>query len=388
TLAAAARERLSVVPWGGGVALPRARPPERYDIALDLSALDRIVEYQPEDLTLVAECGAALAALSAALAEHGQELPLEGALAARATLGGVLAANASGPRRLRFGAPRDRILGARFALGDGTTGTAARSAVVRSGGRVVKNVAGYAVHRLLCGSRGGLAVLLEAALKLVPAPGRRVALIYGIGPRELRDEARWASLPRLEPAVLSVVGDALTRELSVASPTGPFTLVAGFEDDEARVEEQTAACERALGEPDARLVDEPAARLWQGLADLERRGGARLTLATSANTPAALAPLLAHPTAAATSLLHAPAGRLVDFPGEAPAREVIAPLLETGFTLLEALAGTGDLAGVAALEPPIRPQAAELALRERLREAFDPAGVFAFGERWARGEGL
>src|SRR6185503_9728164 len=100
--------------------------------------------------------------LRAALAARGQELPLEGAREERATLGGVLAANAVGPRRRFFGSPRDRILGACYALGDGT--------LARAGGKVVKNVAGYGIHRLLCGSRGGLAVLLEASLKLLPAP--------------------------------------------------------------------------------------------------------------------------------------------------------------------------------------------------------------------------
>jgi len=171
-LRGAARDGLGVVPWGGGVSLARERAPERYDVALDLTALDRVVEHRSEDMTVTAECGVTLGILRTALAAHGQEGQLEGARAERATLGGLLAANASGPRRLRFGAPRDRILGAQFALADGT--------LARSGGRVVKNVAGYALHRLLCGSRGGLAVLLEASLKLAPAPARRVALVFGV----------------------------------------------------------------------------------------------------------------------------------------------------------------------------------------------------------------
>ncbi len=377
-LAAAAREGLGVVPWGGGISLPHERAPAHYGLALDLSALDRIVEYEPDDLTLTAECGVTLATLRAALAAHGQELPLEGARAARATLGGVLAANASGPRRRRLGAPRDRILGARFALGDGT--------LARSGGRVVKNVAGYAVHRLLCGSRGGLAVLLEASLKLLPARARRVALIFGVSPRELADAGRWAGLPRIEPAVLTVVGAALMRALPVASPTDAFTLIAGLEDDEAHVDEQVAALEGVLGEPDARLVGESAAALWQGLVDLEVRGGARLTFSTGANTPAALAPLLEQPAVAAAALLHAPAGRLHVFPGTASARRLVEALARAGASLIDCVVGADDLAGVAELEPVLPPRAAVLALRERVREALDPSGVMAYGPRWARGE--
>jgi glycolate oxidase FAD binding subunit len=312
--------------------------------------------------------------LRAALAAHGQEGQLEGARTERATLGGLLAANASGPRRLRFGAPRDRILGAHFALADGT--------LARSGGRVVKNVAGYAVHRLLCGSRGGLAVLLEASLKLAPAPARSVALVFGVGARALGDEARWAALPRLGPAALTVVGQTLAGELPVAAPTDSFTVIVGLEDDEPRVAQQVAAVERLLGGPDARLEDESAAALWQALADLEDRDGARLTFTGAANTPAALAPLLERPEVAAASLFHAAAGRLHVLPGHTAARNLLEPLAGAGFSLIEAVAGDGDPAGIAALEPLIAPQAAVLDLRARIGAALDPAGVMAFGPRW------
>jgi len=377
-LRGAARDRLAVVPWGGGVALARERAPRRYDVALDLTALDRVAEYRPEDMTVTAGCGVTLATLRATLAAQGQELPLEGARAERATLGGLLAADASGPRRLRFGAPRDRILGARFALADGT--------LARSGGRVVKNVAGYALHRLLCGSRGGLAVLLEASLKLAPAPARRVALLFGMGGRALGEPARWTAWPRLEPAALTVVGQALAGALPIAAPTDPFTVIAGFEDDEPRVAEQVAAAERLLGEPDARLEGDSAAALWQSLADLEDRDGARLTFTGAANTPAALAPLIGRPGLAAGMLFHAAAGRLHVFPARAAARELLEPLAAAGFALVEAVAGAGDPAGVAALEPLVAPQAAALALRARIRAALDPAGVLAHGTRWERNE--
>lgn len=381
-LAAAARDRLQVVPWGGGVSLACERAPghegARYDVALDLSGLDRIVEYEPDDLTVTAECGATLGALRAALAAHGHELPLEGARAGRATLGGALAGNSSGPRRLRFGSPRDRVLGARFLMGDGT--------LIHTGGKVVKNVAGYAVHRLLCGSRGGLTVLLEASLKLMPAPARRVALLYGAGAKELADRARWAGLPRLEPAVLSVVGGSLAHALAWSSPTGPFTTIVGFEEDEARVAEQVSAATRALGEPDARFEDDAAAALWQALANLEDAPGARLALTTADNLPAALAPLLEAPEAWSGFLFHAAGGRLHLSPGTARAKPVVERLHRSGFTLIEAVVGEDDPAGVAALEPFLTPQAAVLDLRVRLRAALDPCGTLAYGARWQRGE--
>jgi glycolate oxidase FAD binding subunit len=367
-LGAAARDGRTVVPWGGGVALARARAPARYDVALDLTALDRIIAHESDDLTITAGCGATLAVLRAAAAAHGQELPLEAARAERATLGGVLAANASGPRRLRLGSPRDRILGARFALGDGT--------LACSGGRVVKNVAGYAVHRLLCGSRGGLGVLLEATLKLEPAPARRVALVFGAGPRALGDTARWAALAALEPAAFTVVGNGMARELPVASPTDPFTVVAGLEDDEARVDQQAAALARLLGEPDARLEGDAAAALWQSLADFEEReAGARLTFTGGGSPATALAPLL--DGRAAGCVLHAPAGRLHVFPDAADAPDLAERLSRAGLTLLE-------VTGIATPAPFLPPQAALLGLRARIRAALDPARTLAYGPDWER----
>lgn len=368
-LTAAAHDGLAVVPWGGGAGLARERAPARYDLALDLSALDRIVEYDPEDLTLTAECGVSIEALHAAVAARGQELPLEAARAARATLGGTLAANASGARRLRLGAPRDRILGARFALGDGT--------LARTGGKVVKNVAGYGVHRLLCGSRGGLGVLLEASLKLQPAPETRVALVFEVRPAQLADPARWAPFPRLEPAALSVLGPAAAAALPGARAPGAFAVVVGLEDETRWVERQVAIATVALGPATARLEGADVARLWQTLADLEDREGALLTFATASNTPVALTPLLEGPESASL-VFHAPAGRL-HLPVEpGRAQEQVRSLAAHGFTLIESR-------GADAPEPALPRQTGVLALRASIRAALDPAGTLALGERWAAG---
>jgi glycolate oxidase FAD binding subunit len=368
-LAAAAREGLAVVPWGGGVGLARESVPPRYDLALDLRALDRIVEYDPEDLTLTAECGVSIEALGAAVAARGQELPLEAARAARATLGGTLAANASGARRLRFGAPRDRILGARFVLGDGT--------LARTGGKVVKNVAGYGIHRLLCGSRGGLGVLLEASLKLQPAPETRVALLFEARPAQLADAARWAPFPRLEPAGLTVVGSDAAAALPGARAPGAFAVIVGLEDEARWVERQAAVATATLGPALAHLEGDEVVRLWQAFADLEDREGALLTFATAHNTPAALAPLLERPEAASL-VFHAPAGRLHLQVEPGRAQDAVRSLAAHGFSLIGSC-------GAGALEPALPPQIGVLALRARIRAELDPAGTLALGERWAAG---
>jgi glycolate oxidase FAD binding subunit len=370
SMRAAARDRLAVVPWGGGVALAHEPAPARYDLALDLSALDRIVEYDPEDLTLTAECGVTVATLRAALAARHQELPLEAAHAERATLGGLLAADTSGCRRLRFGAPHDRVLGARFVLADGTP--------ARSGGKVVKNVAGYATHRLLCGSRGGLAVIVEASLKLAPAPEERVALCFDMDAATLTDPARWAWLPRLEPSFASVVGAAAASDLPPAARGGgPFTMIVGLEEDGPRVAEQEAIIARALGPPRARLTGSDVIAIGRSLADLEEQTGPRLSFTTPANTPAALRALLGLP-GSGRLVFHAPAGRLHLFPDAGTMDAVGVAATGNGFALRAARDPGNALAGQPA-------QAGLLALRGRIRAAFDPALVLALGERWAAG---
>ena len=341
-LRAATRDGLGVVPWGGGVALSREPAPARFDVALDLRGLNRVVEYESDDLTLTAECGVTLETL-------------------RATLGGVLAANASGARRLALGAPRDRVLGARYALGDGT--------LARSGGKVVKNVAGYGIHRLLCGSRGGLAVIVEASLKLLPAPAARVAMVYGLEPARVADEAGWERVPRLMPAALTVIGHAAADLNPVLATRAPFTLVVGFEGEPPDVEHQCELVHDLLGAARVRVTGESAVQLWQALADLEELQGARLTLTTSANTPAALA-ALGDDLVLARAVFHAACGRLHLFPPAERAQELAGRLAAQGFALI-------DARGAGTIEPAIPPQLAVQAMRRQIRAALDPARRFA-----------
>ena len=365
---AAAAQGLKLMPWGGGVALSRETAPERYDVALDLSALKRIVHHEPDDFTITAEAGVTLADLSAALAAHGQELPLEAAEAWGATLGGVLAANACGPRRRRLGAPRDRILGARFVTGDGV--------LAHTGGRVVKNVAGHAVHRLLVGSRGALGVFVEASLKLPPAPMGRVGMVWGIDAATLGDAARWAAWPRREPAVLTVLGRAIAAMNPVLASDAPFTLIAGFEDDPAWLTSCEAFARDTLGASRIKVRDASVPPLWQQITDPEELPGVRLTLTSAHVTPDAIGWLAGRPVAERL-VFHAACGRLILFvsssEGAGLAGETAALVTEAaghGFTLLEARGVEWPTADTA---PAVS------ALRRRLRLALDPACVFARG---------
>lgn len=376
-IVAAARDRLAIVPWGGGVGLAASAPPARYDVALDAGSLDRVVDYDPADLTITVECGITLEALREKLAVHGQQLPIEGALPSRATLGGALAANSAGPRRLRFGGPRDRILGARFVLGEGR--------MARTGGRVVKNVAGHAVHRLLCGSRGGLALMVEASLKLLPEPASRVALAWALDDAALADEARWRAIPRLEPAWMTVLGRAHHGLLPVPVPAGTrFVAVIGLEDDGPWVTRQEVLVRESLGPSVARVEGDAAVAIADRIADLEAppAGGpgspAGLAFVSAHRAPCALAAVLSD--AAADSLVfHAPHGRLTVAVAAADARDLVARLAAAGFTLAETH-------GVEIVRDPTG-RTAIVALRRRLRDALDPGAVFAYGERWVESAG-
>ena len=158
----AAGNGLSVIPAGSGTKLGVGNPPEQIDLILSTSRLDQVLEYEPADLTVTVEAGIQLAALQAKLTEHGQYLPLDPPYADRCTIGGITATNASGPSRLRYGSARDRVLGMRVVQSSGT--------VVKSGGKVVKNVAGYDLNKLYLGSFGTLGVITEVSLKLQPLP--------------------------------------------------------------------------------------------------------------------------------------------------------------------------------------------------------------------------
>jgi glycolate dehydrogenase FAD-binding subunit len=158
----AATEKLSVIPCGGCTKLGIGSPPARYDIALDLSRMNRVLAYDPHDLTLGVEPGVRIEDLLRVLAEQEQFLPLTVPFADRATVGGIVAANSSSPLRHFYGGVRDFCLGMEFVTGEGV--------MSKGGGRVVKNVTGYDLHKLLIGSLGTLAVITRVNFRTFPLP--------------------------------------------------------------------------------------------------------------------------------------------------------------------------------------------------------------------------
>ncbi len=153
---------LAVIPRGGGTKLEWGNRPARADVILSTARLHRVLEHAWADLTVSAEAGCTIAKLQETLAKHGQRLALDALWPERATVGGVLSTNDSGALRLRFGSLRDLVIGVTLSLADGT--------VASSGGRVVKNVAGYDLPKLATGALGTLGVITRAFFRLHPLP--------------------------------------------------------------------------------------------------------------------------------------------------------------------------------------------------------------------------
>ncbi len=195
---------------------------------IDLSRLDGIISYAPEELVLTARAGTPIAVISALLREHRQHLafeppdwgPLFGADAGRGTIGGIIACNASGPRRFKSGAARDHFLG--FSTVNG------RGEIFRAGGKVVKNVTGYDLPKLFAGAYGALGVMTELTLKTMPTPADSATLVL----RDLDDATALAALRRaaastLEPSGLAHLPACLTggRAQTLFRLEGPFAAV-------------------------------------------------------------------------------------------------------------------------------------------------------------------
>jgi glycolate oxidase FAD binding subunit len=321
--------------------------PGPHDVLLDLSQLTGILDYEPSECTFTALAGTPLEAVEVLLAEHGQRLPFEPPFGARgATLGGTVAAGLNGAGRFRYGGVRDFLIGARFVDGEGR--------LIRGGGRVVKNAAGFYLHHLLLGSLGRLGVLVELTFKVFPIPAAVATLKVRCG--SFADAAaRLAEIRRspfeLEAADLEPDGTLYLRigGARAALPARAAALSRQFAG--ARVEE--------IGADEAR-------RFWQQGRDLETPAGGALVKA--ATTMGALKGLDDRLAAADARRRYSAGGEMawIWWPRGIPELDAI-------------LAGLG-LAGVvvlgdAAANPFVgrRPDAVFL---ERVRRTLDPRGTF------------
>ena len=173
-LRAAAAHDLAVVPRGAGTGLGWGLPGLRCDLVVDMQAMDQVLEHAAGDLVVRVQAGVTIGQLASVLARAGQQLALD--VPAEATVGGMVGTGTAGPRRFRYGAPRDLLIGITAVRADGV--------VAHSGGKVVKNVAGYDIGKLLAGSQGTLALITEATFRLHPVPPAAAWVTAEFGPED------------------------------------------------------------------------------------------------------------------------------------------------------------------------------------------------------------
>lgn len=323
--AAASGTRLLIV--GGRQHADRGNPSE-VDAELWTTQLDRLIAYEPAEMLVVVEAGMRCGALAGTLAEHGQEWPVDAP--PEATVGGVIAAGVSSPRRLRVGHVRDSVAEMELVTGDGR--------LIKSGARTVKNVTGYDVHRLATGSLGTLGVIVQVALKIRPLPQAAITLTSKEGGWSVAEE-----IMRAAPAAASVMA-------------GPRRAVVRLEGWRAEVGEM----ERAVF-AGAEISDDPA------------------------DDPSM-------PTAATTLEVAVAPSRLAEAVGDSARWRALVDVglawidVDTSEELDGVRERAARLGGIAPAvrgpgglgETPI----AGLEIQRRLKKAFDPAGILAPGRFW------
>jgi glycolate oxidase FAD binding subunit len=256
-LALCSTERLSVAPRGSGSAMGLGNPPSRLDLVVDMTRLTAVLDYVPEDMVATVQSGLTLDGLASVLGKQAQMLALDPPGGASRSIGGVLATNAAGPLRFRYGTGRDLLLGVRFAQADGT--------VTWGGAKVVKSVTGYDIPKLLAGSFGTLGIIAEATLRLHPAPVDTGSWLFAFDSRERAGDFLAAILAStLEPDRLAWLNDGALRRLG--QPPATAALCVSISTVSEAVRSQGAAL-AALGERGGgRAITIPAA-FWTKLGE-------------------------------------------------------------------------------------------------------------------------
>lgn len=364
TLRAATVHGLCVVPRGAGSKLDWGRPPDRVDLVVDTTRLAGVVEHAAGDLVATLRAGTPLATAQTALAGAGQRIALDPG-SADATVGGVLATNEAGPLRLGFGAPRDLLIGVELVRADGV--------VAHSGGRVVKNVAGYDLGKLLCGSYGTLGLITSATFRLHPLPAARAWVVRPVRtPLEVHDLVGKLLASPLGPVAVEVDLPA-ERE-----PSGG--LLAVLLEGSPRGVAARADATRALLGAESPTVD--SAPPWWGRYPFGRNDIALKLVAPIADLHAAayaLSDAVGHAVpvrgSAGTGVVYAA------LPGDLSAERLAAILQGVRTTLLLRDGSCSVLRAPAAIRDGIDPtgELPGLHLMQRVKDQFDPLGTLAPG---------
>jgi glycolate oxidase FAD binding subunit len=259
-------EHAAVVPWGGGTSIGLGNRPSRVDMILSLERFTGLIEHDDANLTATAQAGMRVAEFQQILAGRHQFLAIDPPQAAEATIGGVVAANTNGPRRMHYGGVRDQVIGMKCVLATGEQ--------VKSGGKVVKNVAGYDMCKLFTGSLGTLGVITEVTLRMAPVPERSASVLAsGTIAQALRMVEQIEASALLPSAVTLVNARAavqLTAESGIRKQESDYLVlvwVEGFSEAVERHLNDLRTMAKAAGMSAEALEDSQHQTLWKSICD-------------------------------------------------------------------------------------------------------------------------
>jgi glycolate oxidase FAD binding subunit len=376
---------LEIVGRGSKRALGRAA---QHDATLDVSALSGVTLYEPQELVLSAKAGTPLAEIDALLAAQGQALAFEpidygpalGEPAGQSTIGGVIAANLSGPRRIKMGAARDHFLGVTAVSGRGET--------FKSGGRVVKNVTGYDLCKLLAGSWGTLAIMTDVTLKVLPQPETEATLIlFGLDEREACGAMAKAMGSSFDVSGAAHLPDYLCARMDLLGRSDAATLLR-IEGVRPSVIHRLEGLARELRpSPMARMEEAASRRLWRAIRDAgplaaDTDVGSR-PLWRLSTAPAKGYELVGRISPASQMFLDWAGGLVWVAPPAAPdcgAAGIRRAVAEVGGHAMLVRGPASSRAAIDVFEPAA---GALGALTRRVKESFDPKGVLNPGRMWA-----
>ncbi len=267
----ASREHWKIVPAGASLWLDASDSLSRAEIIISTRRMTRIIEHEPADLVASAEAGVPLMAFNAELARAGQWLPLDPPDDGRATLGGVAATGLGGAQSYGYGRPRGYVIGMRIALADGR--------IIKAGGRVVKNVAGYDLCKLFVGSYGTLGLILELTFKLRPLPTRTRTLVAIGKLSALLDCANQIRAARIFPVALELVSCGVAEKLGVEAGAFDCALLVRFAGAAETLDYQAKQagellCDRVMNVATGAHNDDET--LWRALAAVPVQGAHQL----------------------------------------------------------------------------------------------------------------
>ncbi len=377
-------DHAAVVPWGGGTSIGLGNRPSRVDVVLSLERFTGLIEHDDANLTATAQAGMRVAELQQILAGRHQFLAIDPPQTAEATIGGVVAANTNGPRRMHYGGVRDQVIGMKCVLATGEQ--------VKSGGKVVKNVAGYDMCKLFTGSLGTLGVITEVTLRMAPVPERSASVLASGTIAQALKMVEQIEASALLPSAVTLVNARaavqLTAESGIRKQESDYLVlvwVEGFSEAVERHLNDLRTMAKAAGMSAEALEDSQHQTLWKSICDF-----------TS---------IVSGPLYRLTLPLGAIGGAISTIDGWSPTPQIVA---HTGAGTLWVASDVGDVAGwfarlsalatsnrghaiVAAAPPHVKevvdvwgPPPPGMSIMAEIKRQFDPAGILNPGRFVAR----